>query len=340
MSEREPNPFREIGSQQPDKENAPEQELSPEAIEQLMESVQDIHTPGNAYTVLVNRGKDSGSSRYGMLQEILKTGLLGTKQNYEEINPIAWKQNVTQERKGHVHFNIVGRSRNHVGGDDRLLDSSIKRKPPLPVPAERAMRYNYWLQGHLEQNIKDKPIDLIITFDISDYEELFGGESTQNREASSEKTHTFRHNDSWPWLSSDKVQEVRRVIEEGDQENIAALKQDPYYRIYFTPDGKPIPSSEYGFVLSHRVAPRKLKGVVMSVDPPTENHVTGKFHILPPEEIKGEARKIANAMIEATQEGGKAILPIYDIAGNLWWPKQMSYKEVKRFVAEKKKSKQ
>jgi len=36
-------------------------------------------------------------------------------------------------------------------------------------------------------------------------------------------------------------------------------------------------------------------------------------------------------------KSSKRLLPVYDVCGNLWWPKQMSYEEVKKFVEERSK---
>lgn len=52
------------------------------------------------------------------------------------------------------------------------------------------------------------------------------------------------------------------------------------------------------------------------------------------------AKKISDEVIKANKGKPKNLLPIYDFDGNLLWPKQMSYEEVKKFVAEKDKNKE
>ncbi|MDD5357475.1 MAG: hypothetical protein PHS53_05035 [Candidatus Pacebacteria bacterium] len=76
--------------------------------------------------------------------------------------------------------------------------------------------------------------------------------------------------------------------------------------------------SSHGFVLSARVAPRLFKGLVMDKD--FENIET-----------------ITSIMGEAYKDKKELYLPIYNVNGDLLWPKQMSYEEVKKFVAEREK---
>jgi hypothetical protein len=43
-------------------------------------------------------------------------------------------------------------------------------------------------------------------------------------------------------------------------------------------------------------------------------------------------------MLDVFKDRANLLLPIYDLVGNLLWPKQMSYEEVKKFVAERDKN--
>ena len=51
------------------------------------------------------------------------------------------------------------------------------------------------------------------------------------------------------------------------------------------------------------------------------------------------AQEIATIMQEEYKNKQELNLPIYDVDGNLYWPKQMTYEEVKKFVAERDKDK-
>lgn len=52
------------------------------------------------------------------------------------------------------------------------------------------------------------------------------------------------------------------------------------------------------------------------------------------------AEGIASKMIEIDKDKPQNLLPIYDSDGNLLWPKQMSYAEVKKFVEEMDRKKE
>ncbi|MCX6763997.1 MAG: hypothetical protein NTZ97_04720, partial [Candidatus Moranbacteria bacterium] len=65
----------------------------------------------------------------------------------------------------------------------------------------------------------------------------------------------------------------------------------------------------------------------------------GKTEELDTEKRKEFAEKVALKMIGINKGKPKNLVPLYDLDGNLLWPKQMSYEEVKKFVAERDKNK-
>lgn len=126
-----------------------------------------------------------------------------------------------------------------------------------------------------------------------------------------------------------------------------------------------------GFALNFRVAPRWLRGIIFRVDrKPTREEIKKSWEDFNAQNLKNfpwekpialdeefirvyapktiinkeketnekRAKEIAQAMLSSTQDSNK-FLPIYDIYGNLWWPKQMNYEEVKKFVEERDKDK-
>ena len=88
-------------------------------------------------------------------------------------------------------------------------------------------------------------------------------------------------------------------------------------------DGKTTVDSEFGFVLGGRVAPRKFTGILLH---PTKYGRHLKDYYLIDEWLRG-IKEINDT------------LPVYDCFGNLLWPKEMSYEEVKQFVAEREAKK-
>lgn len=79
---------------------------------------------------------------------------------------------------------------------------------------------------------------------------------------------------------------------------------------YYAPYGV---DSSFGFETNFRVAPRRFNGLV----------------------VKNMSQAKLEDYISLMIKDGKTILPVYDMVGNLLWPKQMNYEEVKVFVAER-----
>lgn len=88
-------------------------------------------------------------------------------------------------------------------------------------------------------------------------------------------------------------------------------------------EGKPLSTTEYGFELFARVAPRYFRGLVLG----------NRYK-------DSDLKKIISQMEQVYQGRKNLLLPIYDDNGNLLWPKKMSREEVKKFVAERNAKKE
>ncbi|OGY30868.1 MAG: hypothetical protein A2805_03660 [Candidatus Andersenbacteria bacterium RIFCSPHIGHO2_01_FULL_46_36] len=109
--------------------------------------------------------------------------------------------------------------------------------------------------------------------------------------------------------------------------------------------------TEYGFILHYRVAPRFFEGVAIKLSRPlnereiqegiwkgkTEFNLRNNAGAEDRDQRKllQEAERIATLMQKVNKDKGRSLVPIYDVHGNLLWPKQMSYEEVKKYVAER-----
>lgn len=106
--------------------------------------------------------------------------------------------------------------------------------------------------------------------------------------------------------------------------------------------------AEEGYAMTYRLRPRLFQGMVFNVYRPiTEtdkdepkrvwNEAQKKYDYYIEDNDIGVKERRANEISEVMVKGIKEEhwLPIYDVYGNLWWPKQMSYEEVKKFVAGK-----
>lgn len=94
-------------------------------------------------------------------------------------------------------------------------------------------------------------------------------------------------------------------------------------------DSKSMLDGGLGFTLSHRVAPRFFKGLVFT----TAYTSVPKFN----DEQIAAANKLAQELTElmtvnVKDDKSSVLLPVYDINGNLYWPKSMSYEEIKKFI--------
>ncbi len=76
------------------------------------------------------------------------------------------------------------------------------------------------------------------------------------------------------------------------------------------------PRSEHGYAGPARVAPRKFLGIVVSYPDP--------------EQCQRAANDIAQVMLETDTNHPERLIPIYDISGNMLWPKNISYEEIQK----------
>jgi hypothetical protein len=92
--------------------------------------------------------------------------------------------------------------------------------------------------------------------------------------------------------------------------------------------GMPNSSTEDGFELFPRVAPRYFKGIVLG------RNLGGIKNY----GAHGSSLEYPEKITEIMQQENVP-LPVYDENGNLLWPKPMRYESVKKFVAERNATK-
>jgi hypothetical protein len=86
-------------------------------------------------------------------------------------------------------------------------------------------------------------------------------------------------------------------------------------------------SDEEGFALHFRVAPQFLKGMIVSR--------LKVYDDLSEQAQSLEIDWIADIQKEIYKSNPELLMPIYDSGGNLLWPKQMAYEELKGFIEER-----
>jgi hypothetical protein len=152
-----------------------EQKLSLEQIEQIMEKVEDINAPGNAFSV--TDLQDCVSSP--KLKSILSDGLLGHSYFWPEsrgmgekamVNKETWAKNTRVHKNSLVHFNITG----------QIL---------LPADSKFPIADSAWMQDNEDGKIA-------VLFDLSKYEEdaTIGGETKDKLGSRTFRPHEFNAN--------------------------------------------------------------------------------------------------------------------------------------------------
>ncbi len=318
--------FREDEPQPTQETQVPEQkveaELSQEIIEKIMAKVQDINEYGTAFSVVSSEYPtpkiETGESK---LESIFKYGLLGVSPDQPGVNRAgfsnktdkhAYVEQIKEKNAPEVFFSIVGRVKENYSGS--------------------VASYGYYFRNHGD--------NVAVMFDLRHY-----------KEAPVSEDDKLDRNTFWPHQNTNTEFTSERM------------------KSFFTNSrGEIVSAVEYGFRLSSRVPPRNFNGAifqmrgVLSEDALTEKiRVKIEENSYPgqnldylkdesfwrtvesviyedekrPEELTGRAKKIATEMMVADKEKLDLLVPIYDIHGNLWWPKQMSYEEVKKLVAER-----
>lgn len=317
-------------------ENEKEAELSPEVIEMIMEKVQDLNKKGIAYHKLENETFNS----------VLREGLLGGYEGNDDgfkRKPIRsgkeWEKMARKTRKAVVFFNIVGRLQKpkEEGGYSYDLDREFSVEEQY-LSKKTEIGKSHYSGG----------AGLTILFDVSKYREFVPLSDTVLGDMKKLKSRTFRA--QWP-ASYNSEEEMNMPI---DKDNL------------------PLVTSEWGFALSQRVSPKLFQGIVLA---PWKKRWTKEEIEAQIVEAKSSIEKGSNVyksftpsrweewrryLERETQWGGEDylpqnleesvkimrdaylgdienMLPIYDTYGNLLWPKEMNYEEVKKFVEERSK---
>jgi hypothetical protein len=330
-----PRPIEpEPEGQKPDVVKTPEQPLSLEAVEIIMQKVQDInqketafhgvtHNNAKANEELQDKGLLIGGKvqdRYkyeeehkaiaireklNNLESILRDGLLGISKNAgssENRTREEWVKSARKDRRSFVYFNIIGRDLENVKQSDYTRGSNALGvifaldtfKEDLEGFSESRKKI-YEEMGYADHYEKDGGDYYVYPSNDSSYKsKTFGSNSTGSHKIELEHP-----------INSGKFKTIRK---HGDPNN--------------------------GFALSFRVAPRFFKGIVTEADKPFSPYIKEEEQ----QKYKQErVDEIVSRMMKIDVGKENLLLPIYDFEGNLLWPKQMSYEEVKKFVAERDK---
>lgn len=242
-----------------EKEEKKEIILTPEIVEEIMDKLEDINEKGMAFSVVVKNSKDTQIDYLEKIKNILQNGLLGVQpeqENWEDkyfgdtsysngrfITPENWSKSVREDRKSLIHFNIVGRS----------YEEQLNDHDKFVIKESHFMAEN----------------NVAIIFDIKHLKEGRPSNSHDLKEEEQYKTGTFHCDDQKLYELLERFFGDSIPNSGNEKLKINSLKNrlEDYEYNYFDKNGTLHPSSEYGFTLLGRIAPRFIKGIVFNSPP-------------------------------------------------------------------------
>lgn len=309
MSEKPPHPEgtqQEIARQ--------EIELSPEVIEKIMEKVEDINEPDTAFHVLNAERPDKEE----ILIDVLRDGILGqtherrdeAERAYNQKKPRphtqrgAYVEDVKSGKMPRVSFDIVGRMSNGP---------------------------YYISEAHYMESVLGAT-NIAIIFDLTKFSDGIGTQEEYEQELETLKAKGSTR----PELDYLDSKLKMGTFWPGHGGNPSPPREND--DLWSSDDPKEArtlsTAKDYGHVLMGRVSPRHFKGIVLKVHTPERR--LGYLGVeRDPNIIQEEVKKIVDKQRKVYRLNPDKILPIYDIYGNLLWPKQMSREDIEKEEEEK-----
>jgi hypothetical protein len=145
------------------------------------------------------------------------------------------------------------------------------------------------------------------------------------------------------WLDSMKMKDSYWFKDKQLHEpnNAVAIIFDKKGLPYFSDDPKGgVPRSEHGFAGPVRVAPRKFLGVVVqctdTIKTKNEYGNEKETRVLSTDTEKWQrsVNDLAETLLKTDEMHPDRLIPIYDVYGNMLWPKNLSHEEVQKMVQE------
>src|SRR3989344_3142581 len=328
MPEKPPQNLENIGEPK-----TPESELSPEVLEKVMAKVQDVNEKNTAvHSIRQHKvaNKKEFTARLDDLKKILQEGLLG--QPYREKDTITKKEWAEYARKRGDAFVFF----NKVGYDiDKLEDSD-------------------WIAGQHEN-------PLAIIFNVEQFKSNEESEADYTRNTEPFKTKTYGINSEGRIIykaDPEPSDRKRTVVPFPEMGYALTFRVAPrFFKGIVLRADRERTDEELAKIKSKNREKRLHENIErgLSADEASRYYkTTSQFYDADISDLRKRYKYIEQADEEAIQkrvgdivsimrnanpENEKLFLPIYDIRGNLWWPKKMSHEEVKKFVEERDKNK-
>jgi len=345
ITNRDSEPQQELQQIQEAPEQKIEAELSPEVVEKIMAKAQDVHKKGTAYHGIVYYGEsvnrdDRFQENFKRLQIALKTGLLGAEGLKDFERGTKLPKETVEENEDLIKKQWVKNLRGLSPKERREMGMGGGVYFTLSKPDVNDIKYLNAYGGQRDS--------IAILFDYKDVKgkDDYSRISPYSVEGPSagESTINFRVAPRF----------FKGIAFEPGRVNIFSPEQQKIIDRFIVIWEKCMFISFRNKTLKNQNELRKF--MRMDIDKADEEEFLSLVDRIneeglgdladyyswtekgdePTEEMKKQrAGEIARAMVDL--DGGKTdlIVPIYDTDGNLWWPKQMSYEEVKKFVAER-----
>lgn len=272
--------------------------ISDEEKGQVLAKIRDINKD-TAFTIT-----DVNEIDVDVLRSILKSGILGTEMKSSHISglensPEIWRERIRQKKMPFVHFDISGSrmgkndDREFMGNKSRIIDN--------------------WYSGAGEGVSRD---EIGFTFDLSQYKE--GDPVKKEKDLTSSvygKTNIY-----YPELRErNGKKEIRSYL--------MASRVSPrnLTGIFFANTTKELRTED-----DKQLDIARLQQFGRTKDEIAESLKRYAFKSNPEENTDPKAlTKIAKGIAKIMMESGVRI-PIYDIHGNLWWPEQISCRQISK----------
>ena len=262
--------------------------LDSKTLQNIKNKIQDIDSEGTAFMVLGrNETSPIALSLYDRIKKVFSLGVLNSNwltkildDEGENLDYYQREKLLPKAPKGVVYFNIVGKSAQRKYGTTEWKNQKIKQNGYLQYPAED---------------------NVAIIFNLDKYKSL--------RKDLLERYFKLPINSSEP-LDADGLLKTRTYSYNNTANAFVKSLKD---NIPWLEENLPQADEDYGYILSNRIPPKFIKGIVLSS--PKGNNEALLENVL------------ATMALNAKSEN---LVPIYDVDGNLLWPERISHEEIEK----------
>jgi len=277
--------------------------LTPEIEEMVMEKVRNIRERGLGYSAVM--GLD-----YNNFENIFRKGLLA-------------KQIKCSDPEYHVNLDGSSLKKGKEGLKEIRKFKGAKKGNQIYF---NITGRESWGGIADSEYARAESTSIFILFDISHSQETRPADDSKKPSYPIEEGEMQKRNVFWArnWRSRGSEQESWTVLFGDLMPGDPRIKESPRYKELVESgsigeDGLPKNETEWGFAIPGRVSPRFFVGIILKCDALEDVRAT---------------ETVAN------RDNPDLLVPIYNLRGDLLWPKQMSYEDVKKFVAERDARKQ